>query len=142
MNQVLADAGPLIALFDRNDGWHLKVKAWLRDYKGKLITCWPVITEVVHMLDFHPQAPIDFLKWIRMGGIQIYGLQQTDLGEIIFFFEKYRDLPADLADTSLLWISHETGIRRILTIDSDFQVYKRKDGTYLENVLVKPRVMY
>lgn len=142
MNQVLADAGPLIALFDRNDAWHLRVKAWLRDYRGKLITCWPVITEVVHMLDFHHQAPIDFLNWIKLGGVQIHNVQQTDLTDIIFFFEKYRDLPADLADTTLIWISQETGIRKILTIDSDFQVYRRKDGIYLENVLTKPKVMY
>ena len=58
---TLIDAGPLIALFNRNDKYHLKIKEFIKNYSDKLITTWPVITEVSHMLDFNIQTQIDFL---------------------------------------------------------------------------------
>ena len=42
--------------------------------------------------------------------------------------EKYRDLPADLADLTLVVVSESTGIRDILTLDSDFRVYHSRNG--------------
>lgn len=49
-NIAIADAGPLIALFDNSDKYHQKVKDRLQEYRrhpgGKLITTWPVVAEV------------------------------------------------------------------------------------------------
>lgn len=56
MRSTLIDAGPLIALFDRDDQFHNAIKEFLRIYKGYLLTTWPVITEVLHMLDFNVNA--------------------------------------------------------------------------------------
>ncbi len=38
--------------------------------------------------------------------------------------EKYRDLPMDLADASLVATAEAMNLRQILTIDSDFHVYR------------------
>jgi len=135
MKNVIVDAGPLIALFDKSDQYHTKVLNWLKHYQGKLITTWPVLTEVVHILDFNPNVPVDFLKWIHLGGVQIIDLHHADLQDMIEIFEKYRDLPSDLADVSLIFIASKMGVREIITIDNDFYVYKTPDGRYLENVL-------
>lgn len=61
MRSTLIDAGPLIALFDRDDQFHNAIKEFLRIYKGYLLTTWPVITEVLHMLDFNVNAQINIL---------------------------------------------------------------------------------
>ena len=50
MNAALVDTGPLVALFVRNDPDHARVSAWLREFRGKLLTTWPVLTEVCHFL--------------------------------------------------------------------------------------------
>lgn len=135
MSRVLVDAGPLIALFDKSDAEHKRVLNWIMNFKGRMVTTWPVITETVHMLDFHRDAPIDFLNWVNAGGLEIHELNPFDLERITEIMETYRDLPSDLADTTLVFVAEETGIRKIATIDSDFYVYRTADGNYLENVL-------
>lgn len=50
--------------------------------------------------------------------------------------EKYRDLPMDLADASLIWVAQLTGVIEILTIDrKDFSVYRLPNGKALHLVL-------
>lgn len=47
---------------------------------------------------------------------------------------KYSDLPMDLADASLMCISEKMGIERIVSIDSDFSIYKNLKGKFLQNL--------
>jgi predicted nucleic acid-binding protein len=49
LNSILIDAGPLIALFDKDDKYHNKIKAFIKNYKFKLITTSAVVTEVTHI---------------------------------------------------------------------------------------------
>lgn len=48
----------------------------MREYEGRLISTWPVITEVCYMLDFSIETQLDFLGWLRNGGIEIQNLEQ------------------------------------------------------------------
>ena len=45
MKNTLVDAGPLIALFDKSDQFHTIAVAFLKGFRGKLLTTWPVVTE-------------------------------------------------------------------------------------------------
>lgn len=135
MRRILVDTGPLIALFNKNDSYHDRVLTFLKKYTGRLITTWPVLTEVVYMLDFHPQVKIDFLSWVSEGGLEIFPIETWQINRIRLIMEKYHDLPADLADATLVVVSESINVREILTIDSVFQVYRTEDGKYLENVL-------
>ena len=62
LNAILIDAGPLIALFDKDDKYHSSIKEFIREGKYKFITTTAVITEVTHMLDFNVNVQLDFLK--------------------------------------------------------------------------------
>ncbi|QTA92383.1 type II toxin-antitoxin system VapC family toxin [Desulfonema magnum] len=135
MKNTLIDAGPLIALFDKSDKFHDIVKKFLSDYFGSLITTWPVITETTHMLDFNVRVQIDFLKWLYKGAIRIASLRDEHLERLIELSEKYSDIPMDLADGSLLVVSELTGIKDIITIDSDYYIYRTKDKRALKNLL-------
>ena len=104
MQKTIIDSGPLIALFDRSDKYHLKVVEFLKSYKGKLITSWAVITEVSHMLDFNLNVQIDFLKWCEVGGVEVYDISQDEISNIRVMMEKYIDIPMDLADGTLMYI--------------------------------------
>ncbi len=41
--------------------------------------------------------------------------------------EKYRDVPMDLADASLVAAAERLSLNRIFTLDSDFYVYRLYD---------------
>lgn len=135
MQKTLIDSGPLIALFDRSDRYHTQVIEFLKSYRGELITSWSVITEVSHMLDFNLQVQIDFLKWIERGGITLYNISQSDIANIRVMMEKYIDIPMDLADATLMYIANTENIKEIISIDSDFDIYRTLKKQNLKNLL-------
>lgn len=141
MRSTLIDAGPLIALFDRDDHFHDAIKEFLRSYKGYLLTTWPVITEVLHMLDFNVNAQINFLKWIESGALEIKSINPEDISRIIDLSEQYSDIPMDFADASLIIISETQNIKGIISIDSDFHIYRNIRNEYLINIFnLSPRI--
>ena len=135
MQNILVDAGPLIALFDRDDRYHSAALSFLESFKGRLITTWPVITEVSHMLSFSTGVQTAFLEWLRRDALEIISLDKIHLERIIELSKKYSNVPMDLADSSLLVIAEMTGIREIATIDSDYYIYRIKGNKALKNVM-------
>ena len=49
----------------------------------------------------------------------------------------YTNVPMDLADATLLYIAHQENIKEILSIDSDFDIYRTLKRGFLKNVLRK-----
>ena len=138
MGKCLIDAGPLIALFDKSDDYHKSMHEFMRNYEGRLVTSWAVVTEVLHMLDFNVQVQIDFLKWIERDAIEIPVLSMQHISRIINLSEKYSDIPMDFADATLIIISDIENIGEIITIDSDFHVYRNIRKEMMSNIFTMP----
>jgi len=124
IKSILVDAGPLIALFDRDDKYHDQIKDYIKRNKVKFVSTIAVITVVTHMLDFNVQAQIGFLEWISQEGIIIHNINQKEIIRIIELSKKYHDVPMDFADATLVVAAEQTGIREIISIDSDFEIYR------------------
>ena len=133
--KILVDSGPLIALFDWSDRYHTRVKSYLRSYSGVLVSTWAVLTEVSHMLDFNLNVQLDFLEWVALGGVEVYDIPQEKISDIREMMTKYTNVPMDLADATLLYVAHTEQIKKILSIDSDFDIYRTLKSGFLENVL-------
>ena len=134
--EVLVDSGPLIALFHEKDEFHESVKETLKVKDLLLITTWPVITEVFYFLSSFKGKGEKFLEWIERGGILISDLKISDIQSIRKRIQKYSNVPMDLADATLVIIAERDSIYQILSIDSDFQIYKMSNGKYLDNILL------
>lgn len=134
MKAALVDTGPLVALFVRNDPDHARVAAWLRGFRGKLLTTWPVLTEVCHFL--RPEVAVGFLRWIEGGGAAVVEIPPGDLAAVIRMMEKYVDRPMDLADASLVWLAGRSGVRDILTVDTrDIGAFRTPKGRAFNDLL-------
>jgi len=136
VKNIIVDAGPLIALFDKDDKYHNSVIKFLKTFDGQLITSWPVITEVTHLLSFNVNVQIDFLEWLKREAVTIVNLENIHLERIIQLSKKYSDVPMDLADSSLIVIAELTNITDIITIDSDYYIYRTKNKKLLNNILL------
>ena len=140
-NIAVIDAGPLIALFDKSDTYHQKVRHRLEEYRkhvhGRLITTWPIITEVTYILKTHVhlEAQLDFLKWITIGGIEMFDLQKDHLSKIIELQKKYSDLSMDFADATLLIVAESLDVNKVFSIDKDFSIYRILGKKHLENLM-------
>jgi uncharacterized protein len=128
---VLADSGPLAALFNRRDTYHDEALAFFRRRASALQvhTTWEVVSEVMYFLDFSAAAQCNFLDWLHAGHeqglIKINALDPADLPGLAALIRKYSDRPMDLADASLVWLGERTGVTDIITIDrADFAVYR------------------
>ena len=137
MRSILIDAGPLIALFDNSDSYHLKAISFLKDLKRPLITTWPVVTETSYMLSYNLKVQMNFLEWIHRGGLEIMEIEKGYIFRLIELTKKYNDVPMDLADATLIVASEITGIREIASIDSDFYVYRDIRNKYLKNIFLE-----
>lgn len=134
LNSVLIDSGPLIALFDKDDFFHKKLIRFLKNNTFRLVSTLPVLTEVSHMLDFSLQAQVNFLEWVLREGVIIQEINSTHIPRIIELTKKYRDLPMDFADASLVITSELTGIKEIISIDSDFDIYRLPKKEMIKNI--------
>lgn len=141
-SDAVVDSGPLLALFDRDDAWHRPVVAFLEAHpRLHLVSTWPVVTEVSALLGSRVGKPaeLDFLAWIERGGLRVHALEHAAIGAIRALVDKYRDLPFDLADASVAVLAEEAGIAQVLTIDSDFDIYRDRRGRPLRNLLAGVR---
>lgn len=136
MENSLIDAGPLIALFNKRDRYHLHILNFLKGYNSIFWTTWPVLTEASHMFDFSLKAQLNLLEWVNRGGVQIVPLAEKHLNSIIAYSEKFADVPMDLADASLMVASEIIQTTKIVSIDSDFYIYRNFRNQYLTNVFL------
>ncbi len=135
---VLVDSGPLLALFNGADKWHGAVLKWLQgNGQAQLVTTWCVATEVCALLArrIGNDAALDFLRWAQRGGIAFDIPEPTSATEVLRISERFADLPFDLADASIAEAASRLRIRQVLTIDTDFDVYRDAAGKRLVNVL-------
>ena len=134
LNEILIDAGPIIALFDKDDTYHETILQFIKDKEYRFVTTTAVVTEVSHMLDFNINVQIQFLEWIEKEGIKLHEIKQKDIEEIIQMTKKYKDRPMDFADATLVIAAKRTGIKKIISIDSDFDIYRLPGKELIENV--------
>lgn len=142
MLDVLADSGPLGALFNRRDKFHSLSFEFFRAHGVGLRchTTWAVITEVMYFLDFSATAQGDFLEWLHEGHarslMRIATIEPSDLPSLATMVRKYADRPMDLADASLVWLANKTGITDIITVDrTDFAIYRTSKRKSFRNLL-------
>jgi len=134
LNTILIDSGPLIALFDKDDNFHDKILDFIKDKKFKFVTTLAVLTEVSHVLDFNVKVQIMFFEWVMNEGVFLFEIHQKDISRIIELTKKYSDRPMDFADATLVIAAEQTNIRSIISIDSDFDIYRLPGKVKIENV--------
>ena len=131
MPSIAADAGPLVALFDGSDRHHATAVSFIAGLRQPLITNLVVIGEVVALLASRFQ--VEFLNW-AMEALQIDRETAGDLPRVVEIMMKYADLPADLADASLVAMCERRGITSVATLDQHFDVYRTADRKRLRNI--------
>jgi len=124
---ILTDAGPLVALVDKGEPDHDACVACLPNLSGPMVTTWPAFTEAMYLLGeaggWYAQEPLWSI--VRQGDIEIALQSSDDYERMRTLMHKYRDLPMNLADASLVRLAEERRLGDIFTLDErDFQIYR------------------
>jgi hypothetical protein len=136
---ILADTGFWLALANRRDTHHERAKAALAEHRGPYITTWPVMTETCHLLASRlgTDAELAFVRSAALGAFEIFSLDRVHLPRVEALMQKYRALPMDLADASLVILAEDSGCGDILSTDvRDFGAYRWKNRKPFKNLLL------
>jgi len=128
--QVIVDTGPLVALIDSQDGHHQWTVAQWADIEPPLLTCESVISEACFLLDQTKAGSSAVLEMLWRKAITLSFSLDEDLKEVRALRAKYADVPMSIADASLVRMAERFNRSAVLTLDSDFRVY-RKHGRYV-----------
>lgn len=125
MNEILVDTGPLVAYLDRGDRDHLWAKACFQQITRPLLTCEAVIAESLFLLRRGGIAPDGLLHLIERGLVLPDFSLRAEIGSIQKLTKSYRDVPMSLADACLVRLSELHENATVMTLDSDFSIYRR-----------------
>ncbi|MBF0492940.1 MAG: type II toxin-antitoxin system VapC family toxin [Deltaproteobacteria bacterium] len=132
---ILLDTGPLVALLDPNDQNFQKNRRLLEFNNFIYRTTFPVICEVIYLLRKNLKNIDILFSWIKEEGIILENLSIANLLECQSLMKKYKNVPMDFADASLVCIGNSLGINQILSFDSDFDIYRLKSGNFFKNLI-------
>jgi uncharacterized protein len=122
---VLIEAGPLVALLDRSDRWHLSCTHAFERLDAPSVTVWPALAEASNLLRRSVLAQSALFEMVELGTVRIARLDRDDIPRIRELMAKYHDLPMDLADAAIVRVAERERINRVFTIDQkDFSIYR------------------
>lgn len=121
---MLLDTGVIVALLDRGERRHTFCAQVVHALTAPLVTCEAVIAESCYLLRRMAGASEAILENVAAGTFQIPFQLSRDARGVQRILRKYGDREIDLADACLIHLAGEIGSGDILTLDSDFQVYR------------------
>jgi predicted nucleic acid-binding protein len=134
---AIVDSGPLVAFFDRSERHHRWVAERIEELEAPLLVCEPVLTETAYLLARYSTAQDAVFELLQSGALNIAFQIEEDVDELRKLLKKYRDTPMSLADACVVRMAEIHERHAVLTLDSDFAVY-RKHGR-IPLTLVRPQ---
>ncbi|HUA74904.1 MAG TPA: PIN domain-containing protein [Solirubrobacteraceae bacterium] len=116
---LLIDAGPIVALADRDEPQRERILTALRDEPGDLVIPAPTTAEVDYLLGqrFGQDARRGFLSDLANGRFTVVSLERDDYATIVSLDQQYSDLSLGLADCALVALADRYDTTCILSFD-------------------------
>lgn len=123
--ELLLDTGAFVALADRSERRHADCVAVLEDWRGAIITTDAVVTETLHLVGPGWQAQKLCLEFLVRGAFLVAPGSQASLTRAAELMERYRDVPMDYADATLVALAEELDADTVFTLDRrGFSAYR------------------
>jgi len=124
-NELLLDTGAFVALADRSERRHADCVAVLESWSGRIVTTEAVLTETLHLVGPRWQAQKVCLEFLLRGAFLMAAASQASLKRVSVLMEKYRNVPMDYADATLVALGEELGTDLVFTLDQrGFSAYR------------------
>ena len=130
MRQILIDSGVLLSYYQQQEPLHQAVVEFFDRNAAQLITSPICIAEVLWLLGDPGDPRVlgaqnHLLGAVSLGGIEVINLLPEDFARIAALNTRDADLPGDFADLTMVALSERLDVAEILSLDSDFDIYRR-----------------
>lgn len=132
---VILDTGPLVALVDARDEHHEWAVAQWEDIEPPLLTCESVISEACFLLDQTTAGSAVVFEMLLRNAIALGFCLEQHVKEVRGLRAKYSDVPMSVADASLVRMAEQFSRSVVLTLDSDFRVYRKHGRQVIPSIL-------
>jgi predicted nucleic acid-binding protein len=122
---IILDTGVLIAFLMPKDKFHRWAVSQFEQITAPVITSEAVITEACFLAQRIYQGQETILKLIKQGHITIPFNLNQEIEAIETLMQRYISVPMSLADACLVRMSEIYDNSPVLTLDSDFKIYRK-----------------
>ena len=122
---VLLDTGPLVASINRRDRFHEWAKSQLAEIEPPLLTCEAVLAESCFLLQHLSGGSRTVAELVNRKIVEIPFRVEAHAESLARLLDKYSNVPMSLADACLVRMSELYENIAVLTLDSDFKLYRR-----------------
>jgi predicted nucleic acid-binding protein len=122
--RILLDTGPLVAFLNRRDRFHGWALDEMNQVEPPLWSCEAVLSEACFLLRHDHAGPAAVLGLVRGGLLQVGLDVQEEIVGLCRLQARYRDRRISLADACLVRMAELHPGSVVLTLDSDFRVYR------------------
>lgn len=122
---AIADTGFVVALANRNDKHHQRIKAIYGNQQTILLP-QTVLAEVAYLLtrDAGSSLVVQFLQSLKASRFELTGLSEVDISRTAEILKQYQDSRIDFVDASVMVMAERYCLRTVLTLDRrDFRLY-------------------
>lgn len=134
----LLDTGPLVAYLASDDRDHAWACSLFDATSGPLITCEPVLTEAFFLLRAHPPHVAALEQMLCDDVFDISFSLADEAHSVVALRRNYQNVPMSLADACMVRLSEMHPKLSLLTLDSDFQIYRRHKRQLISIVTPPP----
>jgi predicted nucleic acid-binding protein len=122
---ALVDTGPIVALLSEADRWHGWAKEQFAALRAPLVTCEPVLAEASYLLGSGSRAIEGLFGLLERSVLKVEFRLVAEHRALRTLMRRYADVPMSLADACLVRMSELSNGAAVLTLDSDFRIYRR-----------------
>ncbi|MBM4341314.1 MAG: PIN domain-containing protein [Deltaproteobacteria bacterium] len=130
MRNLILDAGPFVALLDSSERNHERCVNFFKEFHGQVFTTEPVLTEVLYLLGPSIRDQRAAIEFILRGGAILVPQSLGSLKRAMELMAKYKDVPMDFADSTLVVLAEEMGASEIFSLDmkgfGTYRIYGKK----------------
>ena len=131
----LIDTGPIVALIDQRDQWHLWSVHALQKLAPPLYTCESVISEAYFLLGRINNGRAALLGLLTDGLIQIPWQLSEDVTPVRNLLLRYQSVPMSLADACLVRMAEQFPGATVVTLDGDFRIYRMNRNQLIPSLM-------
>jgi predicted nucleic acid-binding protein len=126
--ETLVDTGFIVALLDADEQRHGACVEELESRVGALVTTEAVLTESLYLLSDSAPAQDACLDYFLRGAIFMIPTALESLSRVRALMRRYRSVPMDYADATLVVLAETLETGSILTLDRrGFTVFRWKE---------------
>ena len=122
---LLLDTGALVTLLDRSQPNHRRFADFFDTWRSAVVSTEAVLTESSHLLGRVGGGRSACLDFFLAGGATLVPQTRATLGRCRDLVERYRDVPMDYADATLVVLAEDLDTSLVFTTDrKDFSIYR------------------